>query len=685
MAQEQLFSDPRGASNEGRVDIGNGYAVEWLAEKLLAVYRYGVLYKTAEINAAIDRRRLVVELVVECGVTKLRLAQALNLSRQTIDNWVASFKKAGFEGLVHSYKGGVRAGRLERADTLPRGNKARQLEEERRQEREKTQAQQLLIGFPASEDGGEPERADVFGERHGFQESRYAGSFLYWGLFQHLFGWMELAESYLGRHAIVVYLFTMMSVNGIGSVEQLKTVYKREFGRILGIKQLFSKPVLWLLIHGACAAKVSKQFIESFFQRQARLGLISLYWLYIDGHFIPYYGKERVHSGYYTQRDQMMPGQTKMFVHDSQGQVVYFELQEGKGDLKEMIRRMSAKWAAQMGGMAPLIVSDRESWGVEHFLSMAGYRFVTWEKFSKPEELAAIADDRFGPVFVVNAKEYQATEEPKTYQDPDGRQVELRRVVIWNKHTDRRVACVAQDDQEDTEGIARAMLGRWGCSENALKHMGERGHMHYNPVFDASEESEKQDIVNPEHKKLERNLKEIKKRIATLERALGRLPVTVNKDGSLRKSKRRQRYQNELAELKEELPKAREALEDCPDRIALGEACPGKSFRKLSDEGKNLWDLAETLVWNTRKKLAGILQEFLPDPRDRLPVLDAITACRGWIRSSPEAIEVRLEPLETPRFHAAQVQLCKQLNEKVIRLRNGKRLLYDVGPKPRSV
>jgi hypothetical protein len=685
MPQAQLFPD-RGCVNlEGRVDIGNGYAVEWLARQLLAVYRYGVLYKTAEMRAAIDRRRLVVELVLECGVTKLRLANALNISRQSIDNWVDSFKKAGFEGLVNSYKGGIPASRAENADTLPRGNKARQLEQARREEREKRQEQQLLIGFGASESGDEIERTEVFDASHGFEESRYAGSFLYWGIFQHFFGLMELVESYLGRQALVVYLFAMMSVQGIGSVEQLKTVYRREFGRILGIKQLFSKPVLWLLIHGACAANVSKQLIESFFQRQAQRSLVALYWLYIDGHFIPYYGKERIHPGYYTQRDQMMPGQTKMFVHDGQGQVVYFELQEGKGDLKEMIRRMSEKWAAHLGGIPPLIVSDRESWGVEHFLSMAGYRFVTWEKFSKPEELAAIPDDRFGPVFVVNGKEYQATEENKTYQDQAGHRVELRRVILWNKSTDHRVACVAQDELEDTIGIARAMLGRWGCSENALKHMGERCHMHYNPVFDPSEPSEKQDIVNPERKERERNLREIKKKIAKVERALGRLPCTTNKDGSLRKSKRRERFQKQLAELKEELAVALEALENCPERIELGAACPGKTFRKLSDEGKNLWDLAETLVWNARKKLTEILKEFLPDPRDLLPVLEAITTCRGWIRSTPEAVEVRLEPLETPRFHAAQIQLCKQLNEKLIRLHNGKRLLYDVGPKPRSV
>ena len=675
MTQSQLFGD----QNAGRISIGNGYAIEWVSDRLLIIYRYGVPYKKTEIAAAIDRRRLVVELVLECGVTKSRLAEALDVSRQSIDNWVDTFKRAGFEGLVNSYKGSRKSARKENSEKLPRGNKARQLEEERRRKREAIEKQQLVIDFESKEIGDEREQANLFNESHEFQENRYAGGFLYWGIFQHVFGFMGLCESYLGRYAVVVYLFAMMLVHGIGSVEQLKTVFKREFGKLIGVKQLFSKPILWTMIHSACALHASKSLIEGFFRRQARNGLVALYWLYIDGHFIPYYGEERIHEGFYTQRGQMMPGQTEMFVHDCHGQIVYFEIQEGKGDIKEMMRRMSDKWSEYIGDTPPLIVVDREGWGVEHFLSMDGYRFVTWEKFSKPEE---ISDKDFGPVFAVNDKEYQAYEANREYRDDKGNSIELRRIVIWNKTTGKRVVCVAQDKEEDTIGLARAMLGRWGCSENSLKHMGDRCNMHYNPVMDASRQSESQDVANPEHKRLQDELSGLKRRLAKCERELGRLPITTNKDGTLRKSKRRERLLQQRAGLRERVAVTEKKLKDCPERVALDE---GESFKVLETEGKNLWDLAETLVWNSRKKLIGMFKEFLPNPRDVIPVLEAITSCRGWVKSSREAIEVRLEPLDTPRYQAAQIQLCRALNEKQIRLNNGKLLLYDVGPEPKSV
>jgi Helix-turn-helix domain len=303
-------------------------------------------------------------LVLEEGVIKSKLAEALNVSRQSIDNWCDTYQKAGFEGLVNSYKGRREDSRAENSDKLPRGNKARQLEQERSREREAIQKRQLSISCEEEESGSQTAQADIFYESYDFEENRYAGGFLYWGIFQYLFNFMQLCESFLGTHAVVVYLFAMMLVHGIESVEQLKTVFRREFGKVIGIEQVFSIPTLWKMIHDVCDLKASKALLEGFFRRQAANGLVALYWLYIDGHFIPYYGNERIHKGYYTQRDQMMPGQTEIFVHDCHGQIVYFDIQEGKGNIKEMMIRMSNKWSDYLDNTPPLIIVDRESWGV---------------------------------------------------------------------------------------------------------------------------------------------------------------------------------------------------------------------------------------------------------------------------------------------------------------------------------
>jgi len=272
MEQVCLFKDTVGAR---RISVGNGYAIERVGKKSVIVYRFGVPFKMVEIKRAIDRRRLVVELVTEGGVTKSKLAYALEVSRQSIDNWLDTHEKSGFEGLVNSYRGGIGKGREEHADTLPKGNKARELEEERRKEREaaeKRPERQLGIDFEGAGCGScetrqegagadevtsvtrveegpltvcaeasrSEEAPEVFEEKHDFEESRYAGGFLYWGVFQYFFDFMNLCKSHMRDNSIVIYLFAMMLVQGIASVEQLKTVYAREFGIVLGIKRLLA-------------------------------------------------------------------------------------------------------------------------------------------------------------------------------------------------------------------------------------------------------------------------------------------------------------------------------------------------------------------------------------------------------------------------------------------------------------
>ena len=118
-------------------------------------------------------------------------------------------------------------------------------------------------------------------------------------------------------------------------------------------------------------------------------------------------------------------------------------------------------------------------------------------------------------------------------------------------------------------------------------------------------------------------------------------------------------------------------MKECPERIKL--VNDNEMFRQIEVEGKNYWDLAQGLAWNSRKKMMNMFREFLPNPRDLLPVLDAVTNSHGWIRSTDDTVEVLLEPLDTPAYKNAQFQLCRKLTGMNIKLRNGKRLIYGVG------
>jgi hypothetical protein len=76
----------------------------------------------------------------------------------------------------------------------------------------------------------------------------------------------------------------------------------------------------------------------------------------------------------------------------------------------------------------------------------------------------------------------------------------LRHIHLWNRSSDRRTCALVHADSSllSLEEATRAMLSRWGASENTFKHLQERHPAHYQPGFKLVE-SERQDIANPEY------------------------------------------------------------------------------------------------------------------------------------------------------------------------------------------
>lgn len=674
---DTLFSNSK---NNIITPIGNYIGVKISGTKV-QIYKSGYLDHEVNIKTALDKRKLVVDLVVHQGATKSKVAGAFGVSRTSIDVWLETYKHRGLEGLVNSSKSGV--GRKPVNLSRPSGDKFKQLEEKRREQRQAVEAQMLKLPFQTAGYESENKDSEHFNDEYDFEENRYSGSFIYWAILQHRYKITGFLVAMLGKYSSVIYLYISMIINGFVSIEQLKTAYKSEFGRLLGIKKLWSMPQLWERVHQATSLKKGHEIKEYFFRFQLHKQLVSLWHLFIDGHFIPYTGKEKVHKNFHTQSGEMKPGQNEIFVHDMQGRVVYFDLQEGKGDMLGVIKSQSKEVAPHMGNIPPLFVADKEIWGVEKFmeLDIEGVRFITWEKNTDKVWVDGIPEKLFSPPFEVHDTQYQVYQSIKIYKNTKGDSIELRRLVIWNKKTGAKPVAVTQDTFEDSVSLATAMLNRWGKSENGFKHLGDKANMHYNPVRDISEQSQKQDVPNPEFAKLTRKRAELKKELASIELKLGRKKISINKDGTVRKNKKRDEWQEKRLTLVSKIQTVKEALEKCPERIELSEIENTKMYKTIDTQGKLLWDLAEVLFWNSRKYLIQLFEEYLPNKRDQIPVLESISKSRGFIKSTKDNMIVILEALERPQFRQAQCQLCKKLNNMNVLMPNNKLLLFDVWTK----
>jgi len=668
--------------------IGNSYAVVVLKPEKVVLYRSGVIIKQEEFRSQFDKRVFVVDLIEKYNVTKSKLASALKISRVSIDTWISAYRRGGLIELVNSTKIGVGRKSENPSPTRPQGNKEEIANQERveRKEEEKIkqetiEKQQIKIDFDKEEMNKEAENKDseFFNQQFEYQKNRYAGAFIYWAIIQKDYKIMSAIEKLFGCSSIVFFLFIFMQVKGFCSIEQLKTIYKFEFGKLLGLNKLESLPGLWKKVHSAINLRRSVEVKTHFFKMQIARGIVSVWYLFIDGHFLPYTGKEKVHKNYHTQTDKMEPGQNEIFIHDINGNIVYFDIQEGKGDMLSVIRQQSKEFSPFNNNIPPLFIVDKEIWGVEKFLSIPKARFITGEKNTNSKDIYSIADKLFSIPFKLNGKIYQCYEREKEYKDSkSGSSILLRQIIIWNHSTDKRRVAVAQDSYEDTETLAKAFLNRWGKSEDSFKHMGNRIKMHYNPVYNLNEPSENQETYNPEYFEADNKLKASKKRLNRIEVELGRRKLTTNKDGSLRKSKVRDNLHKDKEQLKVQIQKEKEILSECPEKIKIDANSSKKSYKLIDTEGKNIWDMCETIFWNSRKILIKYIAEYIPNERDTIPVLEAITNCMGYVKSTEVSIVVILEPLETPRFRHAQEQLCRKLNELEARYSNGKLILFDV-------
>ncbi len=675
-----IFPDPKDTSF---IFIGNNYSIKFLSKFKVAVYHYGSFFKEVEIFEQYEKRLFVIDLIERHGVTKTKLAYALNISRQSIDNWLEIYKSSGQLALVNSSKK-----KKKREISRPIGNKNAQLKELRdertklKQDINKKNAEkELNIDFDQKQ-ATEYSDTEHFNSNFKEEENRYAGSFIYWPIFQKDYDLMSLIFTKFQKYSTVFYLFLMMHINRIPSVEQLKVVFKSEFGRLIGAKKLLSAPKIWAKIHGIVELKISGKLINDFFKNQIYKGMVSLWYLFIDGHFVPYTGKETVKMNYHTQTDKMEPGQNEIFIHDIEGRIVYFDLQEGKGNMLGVIKEKSKEYSDYLGNISPLFVADKEIWGVEKFLSLnESARFITWEKNTRKEERDEIDIKLFSEPFFVHGNAYQVYETYKTYKNASGQKIKLRQLIIYNHNTKKRGIAVSNDIYEDALSLSFAMLNRWGKSENGFKHYGERTKIHYNPVYEIERLSADQSIPNPEYKNLQNEMKNLKKNLGKTEQELGRKEIKTNKDGSIRKSNVRDRLQHNRVVLLEQIENQKIKLSNCSQRVDISKVKPDKKFKIIEIEGKKIWDFSGAVFWNSRKKLIKILKEFLPNERDLIPVLEAITKCKGIIKSNKDTMVITLEPLERPQFRQAQIQFCRKLNNMNATFDNGKLILFDVQKK----
>lgn len=696
MQENPLFEDVK--KKECRVSLGSGLELELAGgmgkqARTLTLFKQGVMVKRIEQSNRTEKRFFVVD-AVSLGAEKSGLANALAISRQTIDNWLLTKEHFGSEGLAQGYNvGNTRSRRKQREihkETLDCGNKVKRIAEVRARERQERDDKQVKMDFSytATQKDIPPVMPEEqpFAEEHGWEKTRYAGVFIYLISLVKQWNWLHLVMRHFGGTYRIFMVFVMMAAANIGSIEQLKNIRSREAGIVLGIRRIVGRTTLWEWFYSVAHMNVSQFLLADYFRDQIRTGLVGLWLWFYDGHLLPYTGCHRVRSAYSTQRRMPTPGRTNMVACDSSGRVVDFEIQEGKGDLCAHIVASGEKWS-DIVPLQPVRVFDREGSGNEFFAKLVqkGIPFVTWEKHADADKLAALDAALFTQEFSLNDKQYGVFEEDKTVavDSQPGTKLTLRRIYVWNKTSKRRASGLAWTGEREmsAQECAMAILSRWGASENTFKHIKVCHPFHYHPGFKLVK-SDSQEIANPEIKKKTMLIASLKNELQRLYKKLAKSKVATNKDGKPRENSVRGKLEETIAAQESALAAAQEEKKVLPERVDVSGLENYTSIRRVDNEGKNLFDFVTSSVWNARKQMVDWLRPHFTEENELVDLFYAITDCHGWVRSTKTEVMVRLEPLQQPRRRQAQEMLCRKLTNLGARTPAGKRLSVEVGEEP---
>jgi transposase len=550
-------------------------------------------------------KRIFIVRLVEQKVNQTKLAKKFQISRQTIHNYVERKEHFGLEGLINSYHASpntnLQKQRKENMAKRPSGDLSRKLEEIRRKERaeakktKKSKQTQPLLPFP---DEGRKDTNNIspaeqpFVEQHKWLESRYAGIFVY---IVHLFSQSNLL-SLLGEHFgngyKIFMVFILMVARNIRSLEQLKNVRNREAGLILGLGHIPSKPVVWDWFYRAAHLNIAQKILNDFFRYQIRGGFVGCFFLFTDGHLLPYTGKERVHCGYSTQRSIPLPGQTNMVTSDATGRIIDFDIQEGTGNLRDHIAVFHDKWKEDIPSNA-IHVFDREGYGSDFFFGLKGKGvcFVTWDKHVNHALLAEIEDKHFTEKLEFNGKQYRYFEQSKEFTvttDAGKETFSLRHFILWNIGAKRRTAGLAYTGNHNITGddCIVGILNRWGASENMFKHIKGRHPYHYHPGFKVVT-SEKQDVANPILKGLKQIIKTTRNSLVKLKVKLADAKTALNKDGSTRKNSLTNTLKSKISEAEILLDDTRKKSSKEPDRVNTSDLEDYREYKQVDNEGRH--------------------------------------------------------------------------------------------------
>jgi len=611
-----------------------------------------VIEKYVELNKKWGYQQAIVEAVhrkVEEGIFRK------GISRSTLQQ------------IIRAHKDKVEERRKEAEAEAQRRERTRQAREEKReaeqQRLEEAQRQQLELpegGQQCVQHGGAAAAIPLLQEfgLEGFLPRQPQGQ-------EKLFSDSELAVSY-----------SVLNAAELVEVEQdFKLLARYQMGGIIGRVKL---PSLSLYRERIPQVVAQMDMAEVILQTAKRahgvFGFSKV--VYIDGHFMPYYGASATLYGYNPQRRLAMHGREYFFVHDENGLAVYSTISDGYRKMQHYIEEVDGKLREIYGvGEKELLeVFDRGGYSKRFCVRIAErIRFICWR--SDARAVPKVPESEWVEVVVplqpngygeVKEKRLEAWERHKEFA-VEGGKARLRE--LWIKEGRKVSPALTNDFERTLPQVVAALARRWGRQENMFKELKEHGidriHSYrkeqyteevlYRSGLEDEEQGVCHEINNPKIRELNKEISQLRKEKRKLAERMER-----HKGGG--KGSQAKALRKKASGIERKIAIRLKRREQLPKKVLLMDRIEEEKIVRLADGKKLFFDwLKMNGIW-AKRKLVELVKPYYKDLRDVNRFVRSILRSRTYVCREGAELYVSFPPQRSTNSKKALEVLCAYLN-----------------------
>jgi DNA-binding transcriptional regulator YdaS (Cro superfamily) len=514
-------------------------------------------------------------------------------------------------------------------------------------------------------DGAEGEAGSVVASRitEGVFSTRYAGAMLAHAYLDRIGAcavltglpetpWRRFDQAQIACHTVLALLL------GVGSIEQVKTLWRAQAGPLTGA---LVSPELHTLRPRLSA--IADQLDVLALQRTLAAAMLAVAGesagiFYVDDHFVPYSGAKPVARGHNGKRDRCESGRADTLITNARGLAVCFTTSEPSHLSKTMQPALD-----QLRGIIPhgkiMLGFDRGGAYAEAFTACRarGIDFLTYRRgklieHTTPPRAHTIwrGRDRITVVLADELIDFPG------YQGP------CRQLTLFEPDATGALTPVLQVLTSDLDATAPDLLvtlkGRW-VIENTFKYLGFYG-IDWLLDHHAEIAANTKLIDNPARTHANTAIRAAKTDLAEAQRALGEL---INADiPAADKNTAIPSAQQALTHHEHNIRTLLTARNKIPTKLPANQINPNAQRALLRTHRRAFVMTLRLLAYNTDTWLADHLNTYLQDPNEYRAIMRSLMHHGGTITYTPQTITVTLDRHDSPRVNRALTCLTDELN-----------------------